>query len=70
MQTQDIRNGFSVAAYEEHVLLAIKHKDREEFNQSQQQLKALYDRVKAPKRLVFTAYRLLYYVYVEAESGG
>ena len=68
-QTQDIRNGFSVSAYEEHVLLAIKHKDREEFNQSQQQLKVLYDNVNAPRRLIFTAYRLLYYVYVESESG-
>ena len=68
-QTQEIRNEFSVSAYEEHVLLAIKHKDREEFNQSQQQLKALYDKVRAPRRLIFTAYRLLYYVYVESESG-
>jgi len=67
--TQDIRNGFAISAYEEHVRLAIKHKDREEFNQSQQQLKVLYERFRdSPNRLEFTAYRLLYYIYVEGES--
>ncbi|KAI6220586.1 PCI domain-containing protein [Aphelenchoides fujianensis] len=67
--TQDIRNDFAIEVYEEHVLLAIKHKDREEFNQSQQQLKNLYENEKKSRnRLKFTAYRLLYYVYVEGES--
>ncbi|KAI6187688.1 SAC3-GANP domain-containing protein [Aphelenchoides besseyi] len=67
--TQDIRTDFAVSAYECHVLLAIKHKDREEFNQSQQQLKVLYQNLtKSPNRLTFTAYRLLYYVYIEGES--
>ncbi|KAI6242744.1 PCI domain-containing protein [Aphelenchoides fujianensis] len=63
--TQDIRDDFAVSVYEEHVLLAIKHKDREEFNQSQQQLKSLYVNMRdSPNRLTFTAYRLLYYVYL------
>ncbi|KAI6214645.1 SAC3-GANP domain-containing protein [Aphelenchoides besseyi] len=67
--TQDIRTAFAISAYECHVLLAIKHKDREEFNQSQQQLKVLYQNLtKSPNRLTFTAYRLLYYVYIEGES--
>ncbi|KAI6228209.1 PCI domain-containing protein [Aphelenchoides besseyi] len=67
--TQDIRNEFAISVYEEHVLLAIQHKDREEFNQSQQQLKVLYQKLtSSPNRLQFTAYRLLYYVYVESES--
>ncbi|CAD5219671.1 unnamed protein product [Bursaphelenchus xylophilus] len=67
--TQDIRNEFAIQVYEEHALLAIKHKDREELNQAQNQLKVLYETLSsAPNRWRFTSYRLLYYAYVESES--
>ncbi|CAD5213515.1 unnamed protein product [Bursaphelenchus okinawaensis] len=66
--TQDIRNEFAIDVYEQHALLAIKHKDREEFNQAQNQLKVLYENIQsAVNRWKFTAYRLIYYAYVESE---
>ncbi|KAI3414217.1 SAC3/GANP/Nin1/mts3/eIF-3 p25 [Globodera pallida] len=50
LMIQNIRNDFTVSVYEANARVALEKRDREEFNQCQNQLKQLY--------------RLLYYIYM------
>ncbi|KAI1729993.1 SAC3/GANP family domain-containing protein [Ditylenchus destructor] len=65
LMIQNIRNEFTVLVYESNARVCLENKDREEFNQCQNQLKLLYKEVNnCPNRWEFTSYRLLYYIYM------
>ena len=64
LTVQNIKNNFTVSAYEFHSKLAIEYQDWGEFNQCQSQLKLLHDipELGNPHYYEFLSYRVLYYV--------
>lgn len=59
--------------YEYHARVALECRDLNEYNQCQTQLKQLYSamhiqNIKCPSEMEFTAYRILYYVYLQGNK--
>jgi hypothetical protein len=79
LQVQRIFNAFAVKVYESHAKLALECDDINEYNQSQTQLKELYasihghedepeNRGALQNKNEFTAYRLIYYVFLSCNK--
>ncbi|VUZ43275.1 unnamed protein product [Hymenolepis diminuta] len=67
---QRIYSDLAIEIYESSAKVAIDAHDPLEFNQCQSQLLSLYSAgVSWPHRLEFTAYRILYYIYIEDIQG-
>ncbi|CAM9171387.1 unnamed protein product [Choristocarpus tenellus] len=62
---QRIKNSFTVKVYESHARIALQQDDLNEYNQCQTQLKELYVSGLPGDQEEFTAYRILYYVYLQ-----
>lgn len=64
LTVQNIKQDFSIMAYEFHSKIAIENEDWGEFNQCQSQLKVLYGipSLHKPNYYEFLSYRILYYI--------
>ena len=68
---QNLKNAFAVEVYEAHARIALQCSDLNEYNQCQTQLMELYREASLPAAAKahaheFTAYRVLYYVYLQS----
>jgi hypothetical protein len=79
LTVQRIFNAFAVDVYETHAKIALEEDDINEYNQSQTQLKELYDSIKGHEdkkenkgalknENEFVAYRIIYYVYLSCNK--
>ncbi|CAM9647826.1 unnamed protein product [Hapterophycus canaliculatus] len=69
---QRIKNAFTVQVYEGHARIALQQGDLNEYNQCQTQLQAseLYACGLPGSQQEFTAYRVLYYLYLQTSCSG
>ncbi|KAL3802975.1 hypothetical protein HJC23_011598 [Cyclotella cryptica] len=79
LTVQRIFNAFAVNVYESHAKIALEMDDINEYNQSQTQLKELYDSIQGHEdkpenkgalknRNEFIAYRIIYYVFLSCNK--
>ncbi|CAK9300090.1 unnamed protein product [Gordionus sp. m RMFG-2023] len=67
LMVQNIRDSLSVAVYETHCRIALEMADREEFNQCQTQLQALYEEGQTSKfKEEFIAYQIIYHMFTNS----
>ncbi|CAN0433393.1 unnamed protein product [Ectocarpus sp. 12 AP-2014] len=67
---QRIKNAFTVQVYEGHARIALQQGDLNEYNQCQTQLQELYACGLEGSQEEFTAYRVLYYLYLQTSCSG
>lgn len=68
LTVQHIQNDFTVKVYETHARIALVAGDLNEYNQCQTQLRELYLKGNPGAEAEFTAYRLLYFLYLQGNK--
>ncbi|KAJ1450854.1 SAC3/GANP/Nin1/mts3/eIF-3 p25 family-domain-containing protein [Pelagophyceae sp. CCMP2097] len=71
LTVQCIKDRFAVDVYETHARVALEHRDMNEYNQCQTQLKELYESgAGARHQMEFVAYHIFYQLYLQDASEG